>query len=60
MQETINKMLKHPIRSAIIINATLAGVACTIKMTCTGVAIITKEVRALCELYKKGDKKDGK
>lgn len=53
MKETVDKMLKHPIRSAIIINAALGGVACTIKITCTGIAAIVKEVRTLCELYKK-------
>ena len=54
MKETIDKMLKHPIRTAIIINAALGGVACTVKVTCTGVAAIVKEVKGLCALYKKG------
>lgn len=54
MKESVDKMLKHPIKTAIIINAALGGVACTIKVTCSGIATIVKEVRTLCELYKKG------
>ena len=46
MKETIDKMLKHPIRTSIIINAALGGVAC-----------IIREIGKLYEIYKdnKGD-----
>lgn len=47
MHETIDKMLKHPIKSAIIINAALGGVAC-----------IIREITKLCELYKDNKKGD--
>lgn len=40
MQETIDKMLKHPIRTSIVINAALGGVAC-----------IIREISKLYELY---------